>query len=98
MHQYLIRRNDDDWFDLHVDDFPRAFRVTVVGTEPITGPAEYCLRTPGGATIDITYEDPGLHVCISHDLDEAIADAIVEELLANVMTTTGQPGRIVKLT
>jgi hypothetical protein len=96
MREYLIRRTDGEWFDLHRMRWPEVLRPNTVASKTVVGPGDYRIEVKG-AGISFAYEDPGIHICIEGELPEALSRRVVVEVLANIEQATGQRGRIVEL-
>ena len=93
--EYLIRPNDD-WFNLHKDDFSQALRPLTFRSEPIAGWGDHRIRVEG-IEIAFSFEDPGIHISFAGEINGEIADQIVDEILKNIEATIGQSGRVVPL-
>lgn len=96
MNDYLIRRTDGEWFDLHADRNVEAFRPSSFSSERIEGDGEYRIRTEG-VEIVFSYEDPGIQVTIEGDLSQLVANQIVDEIRQNIERVTGQKGQVIHL-
>ena len=93
MVEYLIKRVDGEWFDLHVRDFKKAFRPNSDAFEQIGGEGEWRIRTQG-VDVAFYYEDPGIQICIEGELSQGLIDDLVDEFRQNIELTTGQKGQI----
>lgn len=97
MLQFLIRPTEVQWFSI-----PASMLATVCTPQCVAvGPREdewgdYSF-TIGSVEVGCSYEDPGLHITFEGDIEETLAQQIVEEILANITRITGQAGRIVSL-
>ena len=96
MTEYLIRRTDGEWFDLHATRFGDALRPTSFASERIEGFGDWRIRTEG-VEISFSYEDPGIQMSIEGELPPTIADQIANEIRQNIELVTGQKGRVVAL-
>ena len=96
MREFLIRPNDVEWFDLKKTQFAEAFTPNSVLAKQIDGRGDYCIAI-GDVEVYFSDEDPGIYVCFEGEIEETLADRIIEEVLANIMRITGQQGRIVRL-
>ncbi|MCC6601708.1 MAG: hypothetical protein IT327_00790 [Anaerolineae bacterium] len=93
--EYLIRP-DDDWFNLHKDDFSHALRPLTYRSETITGWGDHRIKVEG-IEIAFSFEDPGIQISFAGEINGEIADQIVDEILKNIEVTTGQSGRVILL-
>jgi archaellum component FlaG (FlaF/FlaG flagellin family) len=91
--EFLIRTNNGECFDLHVNDFEKVFHPKSFTSRRIEGNGEYCLEVEG-CQVTINYEMPGLQVVIDGDISREKASQIVEEIRQNVTAFTGQSGEI----
>src|SRR5688572_2788409 len=96
MIEYLIRRTDGEWFDLHATRFDEALRPSSFPSERVEGRGAWRIRCEG-TDISFSYEDPGIQVSIEGHLPPDVADRIAEEIRQNVERVTGQKGRVVPL-
>lgn len=94
--EFLIRPNEVEWFDLSQPSFAEAFAPQSVPAKQIDGGGDYRVAI-GDVDVFFYYEDPGIHVCFEGEIEEALADRVIEEILANITRITGQQGRIVRL-
>jgi hypothetical protein len=94
--EYLIRRSDGEWFDLHADRYAAALRPSSMPNRPVEGWGDHRIEV-SGVEISFSYEDPGIQVTFEGDLPEEVADAIVTEILANITEVTGQQGRVIRI-
>jgi hypothetical protein len=96
MTEYLIRRTDGEWFDLHATRFGEALRPISFASERVPGFGNWRIRIEG-VEISFSYEDPGMQITIEGELPPAIADQIAEEIRQNIELVTGQKARVVAL-
>jgi len=94
--EYLIRRTDGDWFDLHAKRLGEALRPSSFVSERVDGWGDWCIRCEG-ADISFSYEDPGIQMSIDGELPREIANQIAKEICQNIERVTGQQGRVVPL-
>ncbi len=94
--EFLIRRTDGEWFDLHRDQFESVFQVDAQPSRSINGPGDHCVAI-GDTRISISYEDPGLHLVFEGSLSYSEAAALAEEFRERVCEATGQSGRVLPL-
>jgi hypothetical protein len=95
--EFLIRRADGEWFDLHKRQFPEAFVPSSFPSKPVEGWGDYRIEI-NGCQISFSYEDPGIQVCFEGaSLSATEAAKIVGEVAENISKVTGQKARIVPL-
>ena len=94
--EYLIRRNDGEWFDLHPNHYGSALRPSSMPSQRVEGWGDYRIEV-GGVEISFSYEDPGIQVVFEGKVSEAVADLIIAEVLANITIVTGQESHIIKM-
>ncbi len=94
--EYLIRPNEDDWFNLHKDDFEKALRPTSYAFSVIDGWGDHRIEI-NDVQIAFSYEDPGIQVIFDGDVEQEIADQIISEIKNNLEKTTNQTGRVIQL-
>ena len=97
MLQFLIRPTEVQWFSIPAYMLPVVCTPQCVPVEPRDDEwGDYSFAI-GAVEVGCLYEDPGLHITFEGDIEEALAQQIVEEILANLTRITGQAGRIVSL-
>jgi hypothetical protein len=94
--EFLIRRTDGEWFDLHRDQFATVFHLEARRTRVVEGPGDHCVAIEE-TRVSISYEDPGLHLVFEGSLSTSQAAAIAEEFRARVCEATGQAGTVVPI-
>ncbi|MBN1909778.1 MAG: hypothetical protein JW818_08565 [Pirellulales bacterium] len=95
--EYLIKRTDGDWFDLHYDQFPEALHPKSLPSDRIEGWGDYRIRVHG-TEVSFSYEDPGIHVVFEgKGISREVADRIVDEIAAKVTAVTGQSASVLPL-
>lgn len=95
--EFLIRRTDGEWFDLHAGRFPEVLKPHSVPSNPTQGWGDHRIAVPNGV-IAFSYEDPGFQVIFDpFEGTQEEAAAFVQELLESIEAATGQRGRIVRL-
>jgi hypothetical protein len=95
--EFLIRRMDGDWFDLHYGRFPDVLHPDSFPSEQISGWGDHRIRVLG-EEIAFSHEDPGIQVIFEGNLiDPEQAGQIVQEIAENIMHATGQGARIIDL-
>jgi len=96
--EFLIRRTDGEWFSLPPPgQLAEVLKPQTVPSQPTAGWGTHRIKIPNGV-IAFSDEDPGIQVIFEEytgSEDEALR--IVEEILANIESATGQRGRIVPL-
>ena len=97
MLEFMIRRDDGQWFDFHYDQVPDMLHPTTFDFAVVEGWGTHRIRI---ADTDISFsdEDPGFQVCFEGDgIDPDTAARIVAEVAANVTAVTGQASRVVPI-
>ena len=94
--EYLIRRTDGEWFDLAPDQYDAALRPSSLASRRVEGWGDHRIEV-GGVEVSFSYEDPGIQVTFKGELPERVAEVVIAEVLANLMSLTGQEGRIVRI-
>ncbi len=95
MSEYLIKRTDGEWFDLH-GRLAEALRPSSFPSERVDGWGDWRIRT-NGVEVSFSYEDPGIQVVFEEELPQEIADQIAEEILRNVENVSGQKGCLLRM-
>jgi hypothetical protein len=97
MIEFLIRRTDGDWFDLHKRQFAEVVRPASFPSQPVEGCGDHRIEIRG-CQISFSYEDPGIQVSFEGDsLTEAEASQIVSEIAESITKATGQKSRVIPL-
>jgi hypothetical protein len=94
--EYLIRRTDGEWFDLGPTRYDPAPRPSSMPSRRVEGWGDYRIEA-GGVEVSFSCEDPGIQVTFEGEVPEAVADAVVREVLSNITAATGREGRVVKI-
>jgi len=93
MIEFLIRRTDGEWFDLHASRFGEALRPSSVSSERVDGWGDWRIRC-ADVEISFSYEDPGIQMCIEGELPKSLAEQIADEVRQNIERVTGQKGKV----
>ncbi len=97
MYEFLIKRTDGDWFDLHANRFAEVLHPTSFASRPVEGWGDHRIEVDG-VQISFSYEDPGFHICFEGEgISESKAKQIVNEICSNIIKATGQSGKVVTL-
>ena len=97
MIEFLIRRDDGQWFDFHYDQIPEMLHPSTFDFSVVDGWGTHRIRI-GDTDISFSDEDPGFQVCFEGDcIEEATAAKIVAAVAANITSGTAQSHRIVPL-
>jgi hypothetical protein len=97
MHEFLIRRIDGEWFELHARRFAEVLRPTTMPSQPVSGWGDHRIEVDG-EEISFSYEDPGIQVIFeTGKLAPDVALKIVHEICERITLLTGQQGRVVEL-
>ena len=91
--EFLIKRTDGEWFDLHRNDYAKTLRPRTLPSEVVEGWGDHRIRV-AGVEVSFAYELPGFQVAFEGDIDEATARQIVDEVLMNIAEVTGQKGEV----
>ena len=98
MFEFLIKRTDGDWFDLHKDQYSVVLHPTSFPWKRVEGWGEYRIKV-ADCEIAFSYEDPGIYVAFECDnIAEELATKIVEEICSNIIQATGQKGKVLQIT
>jgi hypothetical protein len=94
--EFLIKRTDGDWFDLHVSRYAETLKPRSVPSEVVAGWGDHRIRVLG-VDISFSYEDPGFQVVFEGELSESDARRIADEICLNIVEATGQAGAVFPL-
>lgn len=95
--EFLIKRTDGEWFDLHHDQFAAVLRPKSFPSEAVEGWGDHRIKVEG-CEIAFSYEDPGIQVIFEgNGLPEDTARKIVDEIAARITQTTGHASAVVEL-
>jgi hypothetical protein len=97
MLEFLIRRDDAEWFDFPYERYPEVLRPLTIESRPVEGWGSHRIEVEG-AQVSFSDEDLGFQVAFetgSHD--ETRARQIVDDICRNIETETGQKTRVVEL-
>jgi hypothetical protein len=98
MIEFLIKRTDGDWFDLHKSRFAEVLRPSSFPSRPIEGWGDHRIEIRG-CPVSFSYEGPGIQVCFEGNaITEAEASQIVGEIAQSITKATSQKGEVVPLT
>lgn len=95
--EFLIRRTDGEWFDLHSNRFEEVLRPNSFSSRKVQGNAGYCIEVDN-CIIEMNYEMPGLQIIFNGDISHDSARKIVEEICQNITSAIGQSGEILDFT
>ena len=97
MIEFLIKRTDGDWFDLHASRFAEVLRPSSFPSRPIEGWGDHRIEIRG-CPVSFSYEDPGIQVSFDGDaLTEAEASQVVNEIAKSITKATGQTSQVIAL-
>jgi len=97
MIEFLIKRTDGDWFDLHTSRCGEVLRPSSFPSHPVEGWGNHRIEIRG-CQISFSYEDPGIQVSFEGDsLAEAEASQIVSEIAESITKATGQKSQVIPL-
>ncbi|MFT3683721.1 MAG: hypothetical protein QM783_02145 [Phycisphaerales bacterium] len=93
--EYLIRCESMEWWS--PIDMPRVLCPRTIASEPCPGWGDHRIRV-GDNEVSFSFEDSGWQVTFEGTaLDERLCRQIVEEILQNLETATGEQGRVIDL-
>ena len=97
MIEFLIKRTDGDWFDLHSSRFAEVLRPSSFPSHPIEGRGDHRIEIRG-CPVSFSYEDPGIQISFDGDmLSEAEASQVVSEIAESITRATGQKSQVIPL-
>lgn len=97
MIDFLIRRDDDEWFDFPFDRYPDVLRPLTIASRPVEGWGSHRIEV-GGVEISFSDEDPGFQVSFeTSSISAQRAREIVDDICRSIETKTGQKTRVVEL-
>ena len=95
--EFLIRRIDGEWLDLHKDHFQEVLKPKRPPTTPCPGSGDHCIELPNGRVVFV-FEDLGLHVIFEkYQGTREDAMRIVKEIFENLTAFSGEKGEIIEL-
>ena len=95
--EFLIKRTDGDWFDLHASRFAEVLRPSSFASRPVEGWGDHRIEVRG-CPVSFSYEDPGIQICFDGDaLTEAEASQVVSEIAESITRATGQKSQVISL-
>lgn len=95
--EFLIRRTDGDWFDLHANRLEEVLRPATLPSRRVDCWGDHRIEVKG-CEISFSYEDSSIQVCFeSGSISDEEAARIVDEIAASITAATGQQSRIVPL-
>jgi hypothetical protein len=96
--EYIVRRVDDDWFDIPYDRLGEVFRPARTPSTPVEGSNGFRILVEG-EQVSFSDEETGIVVRFeTGDIDMCRADEIAEEIRQNIEAVTGQPARLIGIT
>ncbi len=96
--EYLIKRTDGDWFNVHRDDYERALVPKSLPWRVVNGGSfEYSIEV-SGCEISFSYEDPGILVAFEDEVFSVEEELqLVREILENLTQLKGEAGEVIRL-
>ena len=95
--EFLIKRTDGEWFDLHKNQLADTLRPASGQTKITAGQGDHCVEIDG-VTIHFSIEDVGIQVRFENtNIKLENAEQIVQDILQNIEDKTHQKGEIVFL-
>ena len=89
--EYLIRRTDGDWFDLHADRHADVFLRVGSDDTQVPDSGDFCFKRDG-VEVQVNGEIAGLHIIIEPVIDDHLADQWLNEFLQRLQNVTNQKG------
>jgi hypothetical protein len=97
MKEFIVKRTDGDWFNLHASRFEEVLRPRSFPSRRISGWGDHRIEVEA-CEESFSYEDPGIHICFQTGvIDDAKAGRIVQEICENIVKSTGQQGKVIAL-
>lgn len=97
MIEFLIRRDDSDWFDFPSERYPDVLRPLATASLVVEGWGDHRIEVEG-AEISFSYEDPGFQISFqTGSLSAERARQIVDDICRSIESKTGQKTRVVEL-
>lgn len=97
MIEFLIRRDDGEWFDFSHERYVDILRPLTIPSRPIKGWGSHRIEVEG-VEISFSDEDPGFQIVFETDnIDIARAREIVDDICRSIEAKTGQKTRVVEL-
>ena len=97
MLEYIIRPDEGEEFDLHLEKWSEVFRPKSFDSEVIEGWGALRLRILD-CELSFSPEPPGTHIAFECDkIDRDLANAIVREIVESAEDFTGQTGLVIPL-
>ena len=93
MAEYLIRRTDGEWFDLHRDAYGSVFLRPKTDDRQVEGHGDYRFIRDG-VEIEVNYEDPGLHIIVEDDAPSTKVESWLCEFVERLESVTGQDAEL----
>lgn len=96
--EYLIKRTDGYWFNVHRDDYERTLAPKSLPWRVISDSGfEYCIEI-SGCEVSFSYEDPGILVAFEDEVFSAEEELkLVKEILENLTLLKGEVGEVIPL-
>jgi len=97
MVEFLIRRDDGEWFEFPFDRYPEVLRPLTIASRQVEGWGSHRIEVEG-SEISFSDEDPGFQVSFeTGSLGVERAREIVDDICRSIETNTGQKTRVVEL-
>lgn len=97
MIEFLIRRDDGEWFDFLHERYPDVLCPLTIASRPVEGWGNHRIEVEG-AEISFSDEDPGFQISFeTGSLSAERAREIVDDICRSIETKTGQKTRVVEL-
>src|SRR5438552_18306101 len=97
MLEYIIARTDGDYFDLHFEQLADALHPITFPSKKVEGWGEWRIEVEG-CEVSFSGEPPGYQVSFEcDDIEPDTARKIVNEILLNVESLTGQKAEVIEI-
>ena len=97
MIEFLIKRDDDEWWDFSYERRAEIFRPQSIPSRPVEGWGTHRIEVEG-TEVSFSDEEPGIQVSFETDsFDATRARQIVDDICRNIETQLGQKTRVIEL-
>jgi hypothetical protein len=90
MSEYMIRTHEGEWPAVHRDRMAAVLVPEGSAYQPVNGWGDFRMAS-GGTVVAFSGEMSGWQVIVGGDLDDEVADALVERITRQVSAEVGQP-------
>ncbi len=93
--EFIIKRNDGEWFDLDKDEYDDVLKPNSYNYDIIDGWGNHRIKV-NNCEISFSFEFVGFQICFEDEPGESITDEdaeiIIKEILSNIEQSTKQKG------